>query len=115
MEKRIRDELKNLKEIIVNTVAVEQIILFGSYANGTPHADSDIDILVIMPDHAEIREIDAMKLIHRAIRSKKTMPVDVFVSKKGIFDRRKKTPTLEREISQEGILLYGAHLPHPWL
>jgi predicted nucleotidyltransferase len=27
----------------------EKIILFGSYAYGTPHADSDVDVLVIMP------------------------------------------------------------------
>jgi predicted nucleotidyltransferase len=27
----------------------DKIILFGSYAYGTPHADSDVDILVIMP------------------------------------------------------------------
>ncbi len=27
----------------------EKIILFGSYAYGTPHAGSDVDILVIMP------------------------------------------------------------------
>src|ERR1700720_92804 len=27
----------------------ERIILFGSHAYGTPHADSDVDILVIMP------------------------------------------------------------------
>lgn len=27
----------------------ERIILFGSYAYGTPHADSDVDLLVVMP------------------------------------------------------------------
>ena len=27
----------------------DKIILFGSYAYGTPHADSDVDLLVIMP------------------------------------------------------------------
>lgn len=27
----------------------EKIILFGSHAYGTPHADSDVDLLVIMP------------------------------------------------------------------
>src|SRR3989442_390876 len=27
----------------------EKIILFGSHAYGTPHADSDVDILVVMP------------------------------------------------------------------
>lgn len=63
MEKRILDELNTLKDIIVNTVPVEQIILFGSYANGTPHADSDLDIYVVMSENANIREIDAMKLI----------------------------------------------------
>src|ERR1700682_6109732 len=32
----------------------EKIILFGSYAYGTPHADSDVDILVIMPARNEL-------------------------------------------------------------
>jgi uncharacterized protein len=27
----------------------DRIILFGSYAYGVPHADSDVDILVVMP------------------------------------------------------------------
>src|SRR5258708_32902506 len=27
----------------------DQIILFGSYAYGTPHDDSDVDLLVVMP------------------------------------------------------------------
>jgi nucleotidyltransferase-like protein len=32
----------------------ERIILFGSYAYGQPHADSDVDILVVMPARNEI-------------------------------------------------------------
>lgn len=32
----------------------DKIILFGSYAYGTPHADSDVDILVVMPCRNEI-------------------------------------------------------------
>ncbi len=107
MEKRVQDELNILKDIILNTVPVEQIFLFGSYANGIPHADSDLDIFVVMPDDADIREIDAMKLIHKAIRNKKTLPVDVIVSKKATFNKRKATPAIEREIAQEGMLLYG--------
>jgi predicted nucleotidyltransferase len=27
----------------------DKIILFGSYASGTPHEDSDVDLLVVMP------------------------------------------------------------------
>lgn len=107
MEKRIRDELNCLKDIIVNIIPVEQIFLFGSYAYGEPHADSDLDIYVVIPENAEIREIDAMRLIHRAIRDKKTLPVDVIVSKKDKFDQRKSSPTIERQIVQEGMVLYG--------
>jgi predicted nucleotidyltransferase len=32
----------------------EKIILFGSHAYGRPHADSDVDILVIMPCRNEL-------------------------------------------------------------
>jgi uncharacterized protein len=32
----------------------EKIILFGSYAYGTPHEDSDVDILVVMPARNQI-------------------------------------------------------------
>src|SRR5437764_11408295 len=32
----------------------DKIILFGSHAYGTPHADSDVDILVVMPARNEI-------------------------------------------------------------
>jgi uncharacterized protein len=32
----------------------EKIILFGSHAYGRPHADSDVDILVVMPCRNEI-------------------------------------------------------------
>jgi len=50
MEKRIQDELNILTDIIVDTVPVEQIILFGSYAGGTPNADSDLDVYVVISD-----------------------------------------------------------------
>ncbi len=33
---------------IINAVHPDQIVLFGSYAYGIPHKESDIDILVIM-------------------------------------------------------------------
>src|ERR1700730_12660253 len=32
----------------------DKIILFGSYAYGTPHDDSDVDILVVMPARSQL-------------------------------------------------------------
>jgi predicted nucleotidyltransferase len=40
--------VNRIKDIILSTIPVEQIYLFGSYAYGTPNADSDLDIYVIM-------------------------------------------------------------------
>jgi predicted nucleotidyltransferase len=34
----------------------DKIILFGSYAYGTPNADSDVDILVVMPCRNRINQ-----------------------------------------------------------
>jgi predicted nucleotidyltransferase len=40
----------------------DQIILFGSYAYGEPHADSDVDLLVIMPAASEVNQSIRMTL-----------------------------------------------------
>src|ERR1043165_3698631 len=39
----------------------EKIILFGSYAYGTPHNESDVDLLVIMP--ARHRSAQALRIL----------------------------------------------------
>jgi predicted nucleotidyltransferase len=52
----------------------ERIILFGSYAYGTPHADSDVDILVVMPAH---NELDMAFKIHWALQP--PFPLDIIV------------------------------------
>ncbi len=107
MEKRISNELNILIDIILKTIPVGRIFLFGSYAGGKPHNDSDLDIYIIMPDFADIREIDAMRLIRKAIRDKKTMPVDIVVSKERSFNKRRSLITIESQIEKDGILLYG--------
>jgi len=100
-------ELETLKSVILDTVAVEKIILFGSYANGTPNEDSDIDLYVVMKDDAELGELDAIKRIYRGIRYKLNMSIDILASCKSSFDRRSKSFTLENVIASEGIILYG--------
>src|SRR6516165_3664152 len=40
----------------------DKIILFGSYAYGTPHADSDVDILIIMPARNELDQAVRIRL-----------------------------------------------------
>jgi predicted nucleotidyltransferase len=107
MEAPVQAELDMLRDIIIQTVPVEQIILFGSYANGTPRKDSDLDLYVVIKDDVPMRDIDASLRIYRAIGRKKSMPVDIVVRKSSAFLHRKNNPTLERQITDEGIVLYG--------
>jgi predicted nucleotidyltransferase len=107
MDAAIQTELNKLKEIIINTVPVEQIYLFGSYAYGTPHKDSDLDLYVVLKDEVQLRDIEAAIKIRLAISEDQSMPLDLLVIKKSRYMERKTAPTLERKIAREGILLYG--------
>lgn len=43
------DKIRRLSDSIAREFQPERIILFGSYAYGTPNEDSDVDLLVILP------------------------------------------------------------------
>jgi predicted nucleotidyltransferase len=107
MDQLIQTELGTLKNIIINTLPVEQIILFGSYAYGTPHKDSDLDLYVVLKDEVQMRLIDAAIKIRLAIDRKKSMPVDIITNKYARYQKIKSNATLERTIAREGIKIYG--------
>src|SRR6185436_11079884 len=46
--------IKRFARKIAERFQPEKIILFGSYAYGTPHNESDVDLLVIMPAYNAI-------------------------------------------------------------
>jgi predicted nucleotidyltransferase len=80
----------------------EKIILFGSYAYGEPHADSDVDILVIMPCR---NGIDQACRIDRV--TDPPFPLDLIVrSPKTMAWRLKEGDWFLREIVAKGKVLY---------
>ncbi|MDR0494601.1 MAG: nucleotidyltransferase domain-containing protein [Treponema sp.] len=107
MDTAIQSELDILKEIIIRTVPVEQIWLFGSYAYGTPHKDSDLDLYVVLKDDTKTRELDAEVKILGAIGRVKTKPIDIIANKKSKYLRLMAGPTMERKIAREGVKIYG--------
>ena len=64
----IRQKLKEITDIIVKDFRPEKIILFGSWAWGTPHEDSDVDLLVVKktdkPRLERQRELDCLLSPH---------------------------------------------------
>ncbi|MDR1149889.1 MAG: nucleotidyltransferase domain-containing protein [Spirochaetaceae bacterium] len=109
MDQAIQNQINILSDIIVQTVPVEQIYLFGSYAYGTPTPDSDLDLYVIMKDDAPLPALEAEQKISLArFRSGfRTLPADIFVLKKSRFQRRLTASTLEQEVSKKGLVIYG--------
>jgi len=61
---------------IVQTLNPEKIILFGSYAEGTPSEDSDVDLLVIMETDASSK--DRSWAVSRLLLPR-PFPVDILV------------------------------------
>ncbi len=43
-----KETIQTIADRIVQTFAPERIVLFGSYAYGSPTPDSDLDLLVVM-------------------------------------------------------------------
>jgi predicted nucleotidyltransferase len=80
----------------------EKIVLFGSYAYGTPHADSDVDILVIMPCR---NQLDQAFKIRMAIPA--PFPMDLIVRKpNNIKWRLEEGELFHTEILTKGKALY---------
>ena len=51
---KTEDQLKNLLSIYIESlqkgIHLEKVILYGSYAQGHPRPESDLDLAVISPD-----------------------------------------------------------------
>ena len=103
----IKQELDNITKIILKTVPVETIYLFGSYAYGTPNKDSDLDLYIVFKDEMPMQVIDAIHSINFAMTSIKTKPIDFIGLKKDRFLYKKNYASIERKIAREGIKLYG--------
>ena len=107
MYKKVANELETIKNIIVATVPVEQIWLFGSYAYGIPGKESDLDIYVVLKDDVPYREVEVLDMIGLALFGKKSMPTDILALKKNRFTYRQGALTLEHEVTSKGRKIYG--------
>ena len=101
---------KSLDEIVRRLVAAyqpERVYLFGSHARGDAGPDSDLDLLVIVPDDAS-PECRRSRLAYEALRGT-GVAVDVVVWTRGYFERRREVPaSLPAVVHTEGRLLHVA-------
>lgn len=83
----------------------DKIILFGSHAYGTPHADSDVDILVVMPCRNELDQ--AVKI---GLAIERPFSLDLIVRKPRDLQRRLEDGDLfHTHIVTHGKVMYEKH------
>ena len=67
-----------------------------------------IGAFYIIVDDSNADLLDLMSRAYKSVRSVKKRPVDILVGTQSKFEERKHRPTLEGEVYQKGVLLYGA-------
>ena len=106
MKVNIQEELATVIQAIASNTKIEDVFLFGSWASGNPKPDSDLDIYLVIPDNdTDICDLNAE--IRFALYKKLSLPLDLVIAKKSVFDRRSKALTLESIIAKQGVRIYG--------
>ncbi len=102
-----REDIQAVTDDIVQEFAPLQVILFGSYAYGTPTKDSDVDLLVVM-------DIPKSEYRNKALEIQQRIPehfsLDLLVrSPEEIAYRVAYNDWFLREITEKGDFLYGSN------
>ncbi len=96
--------IERMAEVIIRQFRPLRVILFGSHARGTAQADSDVDLLVVLPSVADKR-----KTAVEIRRSLDHFPVskDVIVTTPDEIERRGRlVGSLLRPALREGRTIY---------
>lgn len=100
-----QQNIEAVKNRIVETFHPEKIILFGSYANGNPTEDSDLDLLIIQKTDLPKKE---RRLPIRKVLREFRIPMDIIIYTPEEVDYWKNASMafVTRAIN-EGKILYG--------
>jgi len=108
--------IKQLKENL-QVLNPYLVLLFGSYAYGTPNQDSDLDIFVVLNDNTmptTFKEKQALYLkVSQYTRSiAKQIPIDLLVFTIPMYEQFKTMKSnFSKEILNKGIVLYETNHP----
>ncbi|HLG16589.1 MAG TPA: nucleotidyltransferase domain-containing protein [Blastocatellia bacterium] len=103
-----RRQIKLVCEAIAREFHPERIVMFGSYAYGTPGADSDVDLLVVMPfEGSPFRQ--AAVILDHVVRTVGVLPMDLLVrTSEQVEERINIGDSFMRDIIERGKVMYEA-------
>lgn len=88
------------------------VLLFGSYAHGIPHTDSDLDILVVLNDNSMPSTFRERQQLYLRVSPytrpvARQIPVDLLVYTIPMFEKLKQqNSSFSKEILQKGVVIY---------
>ena len=94
-----RSQIEAYCNVLAREFRPQKIILFGSYANGKPTLNSDVDLVVVMP----FRGSDTKKVVQILTRVGAPFPMDLLLWKP---ERTQRTDYFTREILTNGKVMY---------
>lgn len=106
MNERIAKVISGLVERLIEKYKPDRIILYGSYAYGTPHKESDIDLLIVK--ETKDRPIDRRIAVRRLVSDiRKKVPFSsLVVTPEELSNRLALGDDFFIEITQRGKVLY---------
>jgi predicted nucleotidyltransferase len=104
--KILKQQIDSIKEVIIKNIQPQKLILFGSYAGGTPTKDSDLDLLIIKQN--EKPRYKRARDIHRLFNPY-PCPMDIlWYTPEEIKRVENEKTSLIKKILDKGIVLHEA-------
>ena len=99
------EAIRKVVQQIVERFHPQKVILFGSYAHGTPAKDSDVDLLVVM--ETDENPLHMAGLISAAIDH--PFPLDILVMRPfDLEEYLKERAVFATQVISKGVVLYEA-------
>lgn len=61
----LKESISDFIALLKPHIRVDAAVLYGSYAHGTPHEDSDIDLAIISPDFEGMNISERQRILSR--------------------------------------------------
>ena len=104
---KVQQVLPEIVRLLRATFDPCTIYLYGSCAYGTPQRDSDVDLLIVVPD-SPLDFFERSAQAYRALRDV-DVPMDLQVYTRSEFDSRAALPvSFERTVRTKGRVLHAA-------
>ena len=102
ISKELLNIINNYVLELSKEININKVILFGSYAKGTNHEDSDIDLAIFSDDFSNMERIEALKFL---LLKASDLTIDLQPQPFTLADLEDEDNWLVKEVEETGIEL----------